>query len=48
MNLKAMAIDCKDMMLAALAKAIVTPAQYCVNKASYCVCRASRSANKTT
>ena len=43
-----MTIVCKDIMLAALAKAIVTLAQYVVNETSYCISQASRSVNKIT
>ena len=48
MYLKAMIISCKDIMPAALAKAIVRLAQYLINKTSYCISHASRGVNKIT
>jgi hypothetical protein len=46
MNLKAMTISCKDIMLAATAKAIARLSQYVVNKTMYCVSEASMSVSK--
>jgi hypothetical protein len=43
-----MAIICKDIMLATLAKAIVRLAQYVINEISYSISLPSRSVNKIT